>query len=390
MMAKRGFFFLIFFFFLFCFCQPSTILAQNQLRFPDRLLVKYKEGTDELQKASLRQRFGLLLLDRIDKLGVDVLKPRGGKLEDKLHQLLLLSEIEYVEPDYLAEALETSNDPYLGNQWGLFITQTASASTSAWNTSKSQAEIKIAIVDTGIDLNHEDLQGKVVANHNCTNTMSLNDLAGHGTHVAGIAAAATNNIIGVAGVGYHASLLNAKALDDSGSGYYSWIANCIIWSANEGAKVINLSLGGPYSSKTLEQAVNYAWSQGAVLTAAAGNSGNRSRTYPAYYKNVIAVAATDQNDKKASFSSYGTWVDVAAPGVNIYSTYPGNTYKYANGTSMATPHVAGLAALVWTTPQGSSNLQVRKQIELTADKIPGTGKYWYYGRINAQRAVGGE
>jgi len=387
MMAKRWHVFLILFFFLFFFYQPSTILAQNKPRFPDRLLVKYKEGTDELQKASLRQRFGLLLLDRIDKLGVDVLKPKGGKLEDKLRQLLLLSEIEYVEPDYLAEALETSNDPYLGNQWGLFITQAASASTSAWDTSKSQAEIKIAIVDTGIDLNHEDLRGKVVANHNCTTTAGLNDVVGHGTHVAGIAAAATNNSIGVAGLGYHASLFNAKALDDSGSGYYSWIANCIVWSTDEGAKVINLSLGGPYSSKTLEQAVNYAWNQGAVLTAAAGNSGNRSRTYPAYYKNVIAVAATDQNDKKAPFSSYGTWVDVAAPGVNIYSTYPGNSYKYANGTSMATPHVAGLAALVWTTPQGTSNLQVRKQIELTADKIPGTGKYWYYGRINAQRAV---
>jgi hypothetical protein len=144
----------------------------------------------------------------------------------------------------------------------------------------------------------------------------------------------------------------------------------------------------------LQNAVNYAWNKGVVVVAAAGNNGNTARVYPAYYANCIAVAATDQNDAKASFSTYGSWVDVAAPGVSIYSTLPNHTnsigtmnYRYLSGTSMATPHVAGLAGLLWATSYGTSNTSVRSRIESTADAIAGTGTYWQYGRINAYKAV---
>ncbi|MEI4618354.1 S8 family serine peptidase, partial [Bacillus cereus] len=135
----------------------------------------------------------------------------------------------------------------------------------------------------------------------------------------------------------------------------------------------------------LQQAIQYAWNKGAVIVAAAGNTGTTAPNYPAYYENVIAVASTDSNDKKSSFSTYGTWVDVAAPGSNIYSTYKGNSYQTLSGTSMATPHVAGLAALL--AKKGYTNTQIRQIIEKSADKITGTGTYWQNGRINANKAV---
>lgn len=215
--------------------------------------------------------------------------------------------------------------------------------------------------------------------------------------MAGSAAALTNNGIGVAGTCPNCVLYNVKVLADNGSGAWSWIANGITWATDNGAKVINMSLGGSSGSSTVESAVNYAWGKGVVLVADAGNSGTSSPFYPAYYTNVIAVAATDQNDNKASFSNYGTWVDIAAPGVSILSTAPdhpnkiwGKAVKYGtlSGTSMASPHVAGAAGLVWSTGICfTDNSCVRNRIETNADQITGTGTYWVNGRLNAYRAV---
>ncbi|KKR79437.1 MAG: peptidase S8/S53 subtilisin kexin sedolisin, partial [Candidatus Daviesbacteria bacterium GW2011_GWC1_40_9] len=168
------------------------------------------------------------------------------------------------------------------------------------------------------------------------------------------------------------------------------------WATDNGAKVVNMSLGGSVKSSTLEKAVNYAWDHQVVVVAAAGNSANPSKTYPAAYTNAIAVAATNNKDQKASFSSYGAkWVDVAAPGVDIFSTFPNHPYKinkslgydFGSGTSMATPMTSAVAALIWSTPYGTSASQVRTRLEGTADKIPGTGMYWSSGRVNAANAV---
>ena len=157
-----------------------------------------------------------------------------------------------------------------------------------------------------------------------------------------------------------------------------------------------MSLGGPLPSRTLEKAVNYAWNHGVVVVAAAGNSGDRTKTYPGSYKNVIAVAATNNTDQKATFSNYGArWVDVAAPGVDIFSTFPNHPYTinkslgydFASGTSMATPIVSGVAGLIWSTSYGTSASQVRTRLEGTADNITGTGTYWSSGRVNAANAV---
>ncbi|HEX3036497.1 MAG TPA: S8 family serine peptidase, partial [Thermodesulfobacteriota bacterium] len=191
-----------------------------------------------------------------------------------------------------------------------------------------------------------------------------------------------------AGVGYNCVLMNGKVLNDSGSGSWSGIANGIIWAADNGAKVINMSLGGPSGSSTVQSAINYAWNKGVVIVAAAGNEGISSPSYPAYYSNVIAVAATDENDNIASFSNYGTWVDVAAPGVDILSAYIryNPPYVFLSGTSMASPHVAGLAGLL--ASQGRNNINIRAAIENTTDNI---GLYpianGQKGRINAHKAV---
>lgn len=385
---------------------PSVFSQSDEQFAPDEVIVKVKDGVSEEKRVKLHQAQKATVRVRVAKLNIDVVGVEKGKVKDKVSEYAKDPDVEFAEPNYVAHAFELTTDPGIVNnlQWGMYKVKAADATTSAWTTAKSNPSVKIAILDTGIDQNHEDLTGKVADadQQNCTTTSStVDDLYGHGTHVAGIAAAATNNSTGVAGMGYNASLMNVKVLGDNGSGYYSWIVECLVWTANNGAKVVNMSLGGPAKSLSLEQAVNYVWSKGVVVVAAAGNSGNSSPTYPAYYKNVIAVAATDSNDAKASWSSFGKWVDVAAPGVNIYSTTPNHTnylnskypmtfslnYGYGSGASMATPHVAGLAALIWSTTLGPDNVSVRRQIEGTADKIAGTGRYWTYGRINALRAV---
>ncbi len=184
----------------------------------------------------------------------------------------------------------------------------------------------------------------------------------------------------------NAQIYAVKVLDNNGSGILSNIAAGIAHAADNGSKVINLSLGASVGASTLENAVDHAWNRGSVIVAAAGNAGNSAPHYPAYYTNAIAVAATDSADRKASFSTYGTWVDVAAPGVSIYSTYAGRRYASLNGTSMAAPHVSGVAALI--AAQGcSSNIKIRAAIQNMADSITGTGSYWRYGRINAYNAV---
>ncbi len=398
-MKRFSFFLQIFFVFLLIVLLPYFVFNKSSAQSPkdfatDEILVKFKEGTPKEIKERVHRGFGSQMKERIEKLDVEVVRVPKDRVEEFVAKFKGKAEVEYAEPNYVATTLELTNDPGIANQWGMYKVRAADSGISAWDTAKSNLSVKIAILDTGIDQDHEDLAGKIVANQNCTDSSTADDLYGHGTHAAGIAAASTNNSLGVAGLGYNASLMNVKVLGDNGSGYYSWIANCLVWAADNGAKVVNMSLGGPFSSKTLEIAVNYVWSKGAVIVAAAGNSGSSSRTYPAYYNNVIAVAATDVNDKKASWSSFGKWVDVAAPGVEIYSTFPNHTntigktnYGYASGTSMATPHAAGLAALIWTTSYNGSNADVRRQIEATADKITGTGKYWIYGRINALNAV---
>lgn len=298
------------------------------------------------------------------------------------------SSIQTIEPNFKAYSFSETNDPSLVSQWGLYKIEAAkAASTSAWDITHSSSAIKVAVLDTGIESTHLDLQGKIILEKNFSSSNTVTDVVGHGTHVAGSIGALTNNSIGVAGVGYDTALMNGKVLDDTGSGYYDDIASGIIWAADNGAAVINLSLGGSQPQQLLQNAINYAWNKGVVIIAAAGNSGNTQVFYPAFYDHVISVAATNQNDNKPSWSTYGTWVKVAAPGDSIYSTYKGGGYAYLRGTSMATSVVSGVAALVEAAHPSCSNTCIVDTIQKSADPIAGTGTNWIYGRVNALKAV---
>jgi thermitase len=249
--------------------------------------------------------------------------------------------------------------------------------------------VVIAVLDTGIDKEQVDLVGKVIAEVNFTDSPTTDDIYGHGTHIAGIIAAWAESGTGVAGLAHDCRLMNVKVADDQGRFDSSVAAKGVNWAVEHGANVINMSLVSTEPSPILEEAINYAWNQGVVVVAAAGNLVGTKVVYPAYYSNCIAVAATDSDDHVASWSSQGDWVDLAAPGVDIYSTLPGNKYGYKSGTSMAAAHVSGLAGLLFTLENdrngnGFVNDEVRAAIENGCDGLNiGTVK----GRINAFQAV---
>jgi len=363
--------------------------------------------------AAIHRANGAVLLREIPQIGVQVLRVPSNRVPEMVAAYSRNPNVLYAEADYIVYAVGDPNDEHFAKQWGLDndgqeyklgLSGTVDADIDApevWDITTGNSSVVIAILDSGIDQDHPDLDGKIVSNVDFTGS-GIDDLYGHGTHVAGIAAAETSNTQGAAGVGYNSSLMNVKVLNDQGSGYYSWIADGIVWATNNGAQAINMSLGGYRRSRTLENAVNYAWNNNVVLAAAAGNDGTSRRLYPAAYTNCIAVAATDDDDQRVDepgwwASNCGSWVDVAAPGLYIYSTFPNHpyvidkslNYDYGSGTSMATPHVAGLAGLLFGQDPSRTNAQVRTFIEDTADPIPGTGTYWIYGRINACNAVGG-
>jgi len=353
-----------------------------------QILVKFKPGTSLPEVAQIHRQLGGQVKETIPGIGVQVVTVPKGQEKEKVKAYSANAKVAYAEPDFAAQALGSPDDPGFVNQWGMITVQ----ATQAWDVTTGSPSINIAILDTGVDLDHPDLADKIVDNKNFSSSNTTDDVYGHGTHVAGIAAAITNNGIGVAGLGYAATIMNVKVLGDTGSGTYSSVASGIIWAADNGADVINLSLGGTSESQTLQDAVNYAWSRGVVVVAAAGNNGKSDLFYPAGYANCIAVAATDANGEKPLWSNYGDWVDVAAPGREIYSTFKDGSYGYKSGTSMAAPHVSGLAALVFTTVSdtngdGKLNDEVRSRIEATCDDIGVSGIG--YGRINAARAVGG-
>lgn len=368
--------------------QPPPLTAQtpstasiNALKQAKRIIVKYKSGVTSAEKTAVRTDEQVTLKKEIVALNSEVGQATND-VADTVNQLQLNPEVQYAEEDHVVSVTVSPNDVYFNNQWNLAKIN----APDAWGKTRGSSSITVAILDTGVDDTHPDLAGRVIKSANFTGDGS-GDLNGHGTHVAGIAAAVTDNSQGVASVSFGSpKLLSVKVLGNNGYGYYSWIAEGIIWAADNGANIINMSLAGYQPSQLLQDAIDYAWNKGVVVVAAAGNHGSSTPVYPAYNNNVLSVAATDENDSKASFSGYGSWVDLAAPGVSIISTYKGG-YAYLSGTSMATPLVAGLAALVKSESLNLSNQEITNKLNSTADKISGTGSFWTYGRINACKAV---
>jgi thermitase len=359
---------------------------------PDRLIVIYTDATglSDPIRVNARRTVGGTLLRAEASIPRDVLRVAGGNAVSAAERVRHMAGVRDAYPDRIVSIAMTVNDPYLRKEWGLAKIQAA----TAWDASQGVG-IKVAVLDCGIHASHPDLAGKVVLERNFTASPTSDDGCNHGTHVAGTIGAVTNNATGVAAVAPGATLLNGKVLDDSGSGMFSDLDTAIQWAADNGAKVINMSLGATIPCLTGTQlAANYAWNRGVVLVAAAGNSNASGAIAPADCNNVIGVAATDSHDAKAAFSNYGPEVEVAAPGVGIESTVnpalnAGKAYASLSGTSMASPHVAGVLALIWATGYGSGPAAVRDRLFSTADAITGTGASWTYGRINASAAVAG-
>jgi len=348
---------------------------------PGQVLVKFKPHAAATRNTA-HQAVGAVPISEIDVLGVQTLRlPANMSVEKAIAYYKRLSGVEYVEPNYIRKAFYVPNDPRYNEQY----TMPRLKMPQAWDMHFGASATKIAIIDTGVDYNHPDLKGKTILGRDfAANDNDPMDEDGHGTHVAGIAAASTNNGIGIAGVGFNCSIIAIRVLGPHG-GASEWIANGIRYAADNGASVINLSLGGPGEALVERDAVRYASNKGCVIIAAAGNDGTTNRGYPAANPLTIAVAATDSNDKKADFSTYGAdWVDVAAPGVDLMSTLPNNTYGNNSGTSMASPVVAGLAGLMRAYAPDATAAEIRAVIESTTDNV---GPFISKGRVNGFAAM---
>ncbi len=317
----------------------------------------------------------------------------------------------WAEPNYLFEPLDFPDDPDFLTRQNLYLSKLGLP--AGWAKTTGRPEIVIAVLDTGVSLTHPELQpgiwtnpGEIPANgvddegngfvddvHGWDFASDDNlpdDDHGHGTHVAGIAAARVNNSIGIAGIAGNATLMPVDVFG-GGIGTYADLIEAILYAADNGARVINLSLGAISYSRGEEEAVAYAVRHGALVVAAAGNTNSNAPHYPAAHPDALAVAATDSNstpEVRAGFSTWGDFVDVAAPGVTVWSTYPGG-YRSMSGTSMATPHVTGLAALILSADPTLTPAQVRAIIETSANDLGTNGwdPYFGYGRINVQRAL---
>jgi subtilisin family serine protease len=284
-------------------------------------------------------------------------------------------------PEVVAHALDTTpNDSEWPAQAGLRVV----GLPRAWDTSRGSAALVVAIVDTGVDANQPDLRGAFVPGVNLIDPAAPpRDDHGHGTAVAGVVAARANNGQGMAGVCWFCLIMPVKVLDSSGSGDDTRIAAGIVWAADHGARVINLSLGGPGDTPELEAALAYAAHKGAIAVAAAGNSGTTIPFYPAADVNALSVAATTTTDRAYSWSNFGSWVDVAAPGCNVAPALT-RGYGLFCGTSSATPIVSGLAALALSSNAAATPAEIASAIERSSAPLPGVVQF---GRVDAPRAL---
>lgn len=334
-------------------------------------------------------RAGARLQDTISRLNIHILQVPEPAADQVAAALMKTGLFTFVEPDFVAHGAATAvvpNDPDYSSQWHLATIQ----APYAWGVTTGVSGAPIAVIDSGADGTHPDLSSKLVAGWNfVTGTSTTADDYGHGTAVAGTAAAATNNATGVAGVSWLNPIMPLLVLDSTGSASYSNIASAITYAADHGARVINISLGGSSASSTLQSAVNYAWNKGSVVFAAAMNNSTSTPYYPAACTYVVAVSATEPNDTLASFSDFGSYIDLSAPGDNILTTMNGGGYGYWYGTSFSSPIAAATAALVLSLRPGLSASSLVTLLEQNSDDLgtPGWDQYFGYGRVNAYKAV---
>jgi len=369
----------------------------------DEIVVKFREPLTQKQLLQLRKELDLTVVKHTRNIYV---------FRSKKHQTVDLKAYfvnnwhpVFVEPHYLyltndrpvagirSNATNGENGMIVPNdtlyseyQWNL----PEIATESGWQISKGSKDVIVAVLDTGVQSDHPDLKGRLVKGTNIVDPSAPpEDDVGHGTHVAGIIAADVDNNEGVAGMTWFTKVMPVKVLDSSGAGSTYSVAEGIIWATDHGAHVINMSLGNYAQADFLHDAIKYAYERGVVIVAASGNDNTDRPGYPAAYPEVLAVAATDPDEARAEYSNYGDYIDVAAPGSSIPSTYPGSRYAALSGTSMASPHVAALASLVRAANPGLSNQEVMDVLRSSAKDLGTSGKdiEFGYGQIDVMSAL---
>ncbi|MCE9615589.1 MAG: S8 family serine peptidase [Lentisphaerae bacterium] len=405
-------------------CLAGAVQAQTDACAPGIVLVKFRPGMDTTLVNRIIERHGLRLNRILPHIGAQRFRIPSGHSEWLLARLLAsYPQVEYAEPDYIRYASYISNDPLLAQQWDVFNMRMP----QAWDVTRGSTNVVVGVLDTGITLAHPDLASALWINtdeipgnnidddHNgyvddrngydFAGDASIplqrgqdpipNDTEGHGTHVSGTIAAQQNNGTGISGFAPLTKIMAVKVLGGIlGTGYTSDIVDGITYAVDNGAKVLNMSLGGAAKSMAEYNALKYAWEHNVLIVAAAGNSGNGANPveYPAAYPFTISVGATSGDDVIAYFSTHNGFVEVCAPGVNILSTVPPNAYEWDgwSGTSMATPHVTAMAALLAAMHPGIANWELRSMIQNSCIELgaPGWDPYYGYGRLDALLAVG--
>lgn len=401
--------------------QAPRLIRRQETYVSGRVLIKYRQGATELTLPAKAEEFDLQPSE-LSCGSVRVYRVRPGTELEAAATLALDPSVEYAEPDYLifaagsvaespalafpaptlgrpdAEsrslsrsewAADAPNDPLYDKQWALSKIE----AEGAWRISGGD-DITIAVIDSGTDLDHPEFTGRIVDGYDFVNgDDEADDDYGHGTQVAGVAAAAANNDLGIAGLAWDAKIMPVKVLDNRGRGMSSNLTCALYWVADKGAHVVNISIISFGPSLGMQSAINYAVEEDMLVFAAAGNlfeEGNPI-TYPAALEGVVAVAASDKDDGHAWFSSAGSFVDIAAPGVSIFSPFPPShdEFRSVYGTSLASPHGAGLAALILSVAPSLQPLEVERIIQESAADLGDAGRddKFGHGRVDAQAAM---
>ena len=371
-----------------------------------RILVKPRPGVLATNMVAPLANGEVRVSGEVPELSYVILSVPDGTELEWVQRLASSPLVAHAQPEYIYSILRDPNDFwYFAHksddalyQWNL---RTINA-PSAWDISTGSSDITIAIVDTGVDERHEDLAGKVVLKADFINEDNPFDGLGfHATHVAGIAAAKTNNATGIAAVSWGAGIMSVKVANHFGKAPDTAAAQGIIYAADHGANIMNLSFGGEDYSQMMQDAVNYAYNKGILIVAAAGNCADPPKLvqydcktlnapiYPAAGQNVLAVGAINVQNQRSAFSEYGSYVAVVAPGEDILSTTPNQGYARTSGTSMAAPHVSALASLIWSVNPSLTNAQVANIITSTTVNLgpPGKDDEYGYGLIDARAAL---
>jgi len=385
--------------------EPILTSQSRVLAAPDRIIVRLAHPFAKQAVAQL----GYPVIRQIPQLGYTVLKVPYGQVDETIAALRARGLVREAFPDRAYRMAYLPNDPFVPNQWNLFKMNVP----TVWDVTQGSPDVVVAVLDTGVDYNHPELAdniwhnpGEIPANgiDDDGNGFVDDDIGwdfaygdrdpmddhGHGTACAGIIAAVGDNASQIAGIAYRCRVMCVKIGLSSGYSYDSMFAPGVVYAADMGAKVQSISYFSDDLTPLLRAAVDYAWSKGCLVIAAAGNFNEPFPIYPAGYDKAVAVAATTSADRKASFSNFGAWVDVSAPGVGIYATTLGGGYtdRFA-GTSAATPNAAGVTALLWSLQPNAPAPYIRAALEYASLPLndPVVGYFTNYGRVDAWRAM---